>query len=321
MALASTEAHDDEGYISLMDLNSPQEYFQTSLHFFYRFGENSRDLKSLQAVLLLSLWMLNSSHPSHSNDLWHLTRYAMSVAIELGLHRHNVSWNFSQDELENRSRTWWTIYSLERWVLLLSSSERSPNSDYDRLVALNTGRVLSVRDQAIDIPIPSNNTADALTAQEAKSAVTFNAKSVWVFAHMIELRKIAGRVLESIYIARSQNGRSSLTFQEICSISNELHQRLDHWKIELDAAEFEPSREYKCMKIEYCILLLHLNRPSPAFMIPSLSMVAISSHAASSCLHQWHALSTEFGIKAICKCYRHFHDILMIGLARLYCDW
>lgn len=40
----------------------------------------------------------------------------MSVAIELGIHRHNPSWNFTQEELEIRGRTWWTIYSLERFA-------------------------------------------------------------------------------------------------------------------------------------------------------------------------------------------------------------
>jgi hypothetical protein len=56
-----------------------------------------------------------------------------------------------------------------------------------------------VRDQAIDTPIPSFNSFDQLTEQEMKIATLFHAKSVWIFVHMIELRKIAGRILESIY--------------------------------------------------------------------------------------------------------------------------
>jgi hypothetical protein len=75
------------------------------------------------------------------------------------------------------------------------------------------------------------------------------------------------------------------------------------------------------LKTEYYILLLHLNRPSPAFMIPSQHMIAVCSHGSSNALHQLAALAAEHGIEAVCRCYRHFHDILMIGLARLYCDW
>lgn len=191
-----------------------------------------------------------------------------------------------------------------------------------RLIALTTGRVLSVRDQAIDTPIPSFNSLDQLTEQEAKIATLFHAKSVWIFVHMIELRKIAGRILESIYIARDREGRcSSLTFQEVCSISDNLHQQLDHWKNQLDAADIGSSREFKVMRIEYCMMLMHLNRPSPAFMVPSQNMIAVCSHASSSALHQWAAIATESGLGAVCRCHRQFHDILIVGLVRLYSDW
>jgi hypothetical protein len=120
LALASDEARRDQQYMSLLDLNIPQEDFQTALHYFEKFQDHPRDLPGLQAVLLLTLWMLNSASCNHGNDLWQLTRYAMSIALELGIHRHNPSWNFSPEELELRSRTWWSVYSLERYVLLWS---------------------------------------------------------------------------------------------------------------------------------------------------------------------------------------------------------
>ncbi|KAJ0420119.1 fungal-specific transcription factor domain-containing protein [Aspergillus carlsbadensis] len=304
LALASDQARRDQQYTSLLDLNTPQEYFQSALHYFGRFQDHPRGLPGLQAVLLLTLWMLNSASCNHGNDLWHLTRYAMSIALELGVHRHNPSWNFSPEELELRSRTWWSVYSLERFI------------------ALSSGRVLSVRDQAIDTPLPSPSNLDQLTGHEAKFAPLFNSKPVLVFTQAIELRQIAGRILESIYIARDQHGRcSSLNFQDLCSISDELHRQLDKWKIRLDSADIPSHREFRMLKIEYYSLLLHLNRPSPAFMIPSQHMIAVCSHASSNALHQLAALAAEDGIDAVCRCYRHFHDILMIGLARLYCDW
>lgn len=116
LALASDEARVDDAYTSMLDYNTPRDYFQTALHFFNRFREHPRDLSGLQAVLLMTIWMLNSPSCNHSNDLWHLTRYAMSIALELGLHRHNPSWRFGPEEIEIRSRTWWTVYSLERFV-------------------------------------------------------------------------------------------------------------------------------------------------------------------------------------------------------------
>lgn len=117
LALAADEARHDGTYSSMLDYNTPRDYFQTALHFFKRFREFPRDLAGLQAVLLVTLWMLNSPSCKDSNDLWHFTRYAMTIALELGLHRRNPSWSFSPEEIEIRSRTWWTIYSLERFVL------------------------------------------------------------------------------------------------------------------------------------------------------------------------------------------------------------
>ncbi|KAJ5116942.1 hypothetical protein N7456_001290 [Penicillium angulare] len=179
-----------------------------------------------------------------------------------------------------------------------------------------------MRDQAIDTPLPSHSPIDNLSAQETQVASLFQSKSIWLFVHLIELRRMSGRILESIYIARAQNGHcSSMSFRELCTISDELHRKLEKWKVELDSAGLEGSREYRFMKVEYFIMLLHLNRPSPSFMIPSQNMVAICSHASSSCLREWEAIAADHGIMAICRCYRQFHDILMVGLARLYCDW
>jgi hypothetical protein len=96
---------------------------------------------------------------------------------------------------------------------------------------------------------------------------------------------------------------------------------MDHWKSQLDAADIGSLQAGKLMRIEYCTMLMHLNRPSPAFMVPSQNMVAVCSHASSSALHQWAAMASEFGIDSICRCYRHLHDILMAGLVRLYSDW
>lgn len=117
LALAADEAHHDQSFSSRLDYNTSHDYLQTALHFFNRFCDHPRDLSGLHAALLVTVWMLNSPSCKDSNDIWHLTRYNMSIALELGLHRHNPAWRFSLEELETRSRTWWTVYSLERFVL------------------------------------------------------------------------------------------------------------------------------------------------------------------------------------------------------------
>lgn len=303
MALASAEYVADDEYIQMLDLNSPLAYYRTSLRFFSNFHDHPRDLQGLQAVLLLSVWMLNSGSTIDNNDLWQLSRYAMSIAIELGLHRHHPGWAFSVEESEIRNRTWWCAYLLERQV------------------AISTGRVLSIRDHAVRAPKPSAVSFDVLNHFEAVAAPMFSQKGVGLFNHLLRLRQIAGRVLESVYIARDANGKAVLTsFQEICSEFDNIQRDLEQWKRELDQ-DIKGTREYSELKIEYCILVLLMNRPSSTFMIPSHQMVAVCSSAVSSAVNQWQKIESQYGISAVCRCYRQFHGILMVALAGLYCDW
>ncbi|KAL6400967.1 hypothetical protein AUP68_16687 [Ilyonectria robusta] len=304
LALASSEGSQHKASPGMMDLNDSESYFQTSLRFFNGFHDHPRDLFGIQAVMLLALWMLNSAASSHSSDLWQLSRYVMSAAIESGLHRHNTDWGFTAEELEVRNRTWWCAYNLERQVAVL------------------TGRVLSIRNHAIHALLPSPSAFDALTNAEALAAPVFHKHTVELFRRMISLRRISGYILESIYIARGPDGKCMDTsFQQICARSEEARKDLEQWKRQLDELDIKPSREYSEMKVEYCLLQLLLNRPSPTFMVPSRQMTSSCSKVASSAIHQWISIEAEFGISAVCRCFSQLHSVLLVGLAALYCDW
>ncbi|KPM44938.1 hypothetical protein AK830_g1587 [Neonectria ditissima] len=304
LALASGEDAQFKSQPGMMDLNDSEAYFQTSLRFFNAFHDHPRDLFGIQAVMLLAIWMLNSSSSSHSNDLWQLSRYIMSAAIELGLHRHNTDWGFTSEELEVRNRTWWCAYNLERQVAVL------------------TGRVLSVRDHAIHALLPSPSSFDALSGPEALAAPVFHKHNVALFCRMVSLRRISGRVLESMYIARGPDGKCMDTsLQQICARSDEARKDLEQWKQQLEELDLKPSREYSEMKIEYCLIRLLLHRPSPTFMVPSRQMTSACSKVAASAIHQWSVIESKFGISAVCRCFRQLHSIILVGLAALYCDW
>lgn len=304
LALSSAECSDNAEYIAMTDINSPLNYFRTGLRFFTASSERARDLQSLQAIVLMTILMLKSGIPSLHGDLWHLSRYVMSAAIELGLHRHNAHWGFSPEELEVRNRTWWSIYCLERQI------------------AVMTGRVLSVRDHAIHSPMPMDSSIDQLEPAEAAAAPLFQRHGHRVFSSMIGLRRIGGRVLESVYIARGPDHKALFTsFQQICSEVDSIRGSLERWKVDVEALEMKHSRVYYEFKVEYCLILLLLNRPSPTFMIPSHQMVAVCSRAASSVVRQWSKIRCEYGVSAIGTGFRTLHSVVMVGLAALYCDW
>jgi hypothetical protein len=170
--------------------------------------------------------------------------------------------------------------------------------------------------------LPSTSTFDNLNPLESAMAPAFHKHKVELVRHMISLRRIGGRILESIYIARGPNGTAmDTTFQQICSTSDKIRQDLDLWGQNLQAMALNPSREYSEMKIEYCLLQLLLYRPSPTFMVPSREMASYCSKAASTAIHHWSVIAAEYGISAVCRCFRHLHDVLLVGLAALYCDW
>ncbi|KAI1068575.1 hypothetical protein LB507_004261 [Fusarium sp. FIESC RH6] len=163
---------------------------------------------------------------------------------------------------------------------------------------------------------------DNLTPPESSLAPVFYKHNVDIVRHMVSLRRIGGRILESIYIARGPNGTAmGTTFQQICATSDEIRRDLDLWEQQLEAMSLKPSREYSEMKIEYCLLQLLLHRPSPTFMVPSRQMASYCSKAASMAIDHWSALLEEYGISAVCRCFRQLHDIILVGLAALYCDW
>ncbi|KAM0344946.1 hypothetical protein ACHAPU_007080 [Fusarium lateritium] len=305
LALASCQlSAKDAQSPAMMDLNDTAAYFQTALRFLNNFSDHPRDLFGIQAVLLLAIWMLDSSQSSHNNDLWQVSRYIMSAAIEAGLHRHNKDWGFTAEELEVRNRTWWCAYNLERQVATL------------------TGRVLSIRDHAVHTMLPNTAAFDTLTPLESSMAPVLHKHNIEIVRHMISLRRIGGRILESIYIARGPSGTAmDTTFQQICATSDQIRRDLELWEQQLEGMALKPSREYSEMKIEYCLLQLLLHRPSPTFMVPSRQMASYCSKAASTAISQWTKIDSEYGISAICRCFRQLHDIILVGLAALYCDW
>jgi hypothetical protein len=170
--------------------------------------------------------------------------------------------------------------------------------------------------------LPSPNSFDNLTPLESFTAPILHKHSIVLFRQMITLRRIGGRILESIYIARGPNGTAmDTTFQQICATSDQIRRDLEVWEQQLEAMALNPSREYSEMKIEYCILQLLLHRPSPTFMVPSRQMASYCSKAASTAISQWSKIMNEYGISAVCRCFRQLHDVILVGLAALYCDW
>lgn len=118
LALGTHISKDDPLYRKLLDINAPTEYLFTAFRY-YEHVSDTPNLQTLQILNLLTLSMAFSSDVRHNSGLWQISRYAMSIAIQLGCHRNNPRWRLSAVEVEMRNRAWWCTYAFERCVQLL----------------------------------------------------------------------------------------------------------------------------------------------------------------------------------------------------------
>ncbi|KAE8557575.1 hypothetical protein EYB25_002282 [Talaromyces marneffei] len=182
LALGTHASKEDPLYKKLLDVNTPTEYLSAAFRY-YEHVSDTPNLQILQILNLLTLCMTFSGDIRHNYSLWQISRYSMRIAIQLGCHRNNPRWRLSAGEVEMRNRAWWCTYAFER------------------MIAVATGRILSIRNHAIDAPFPQITDDDKLTDAEAVISPTFNLKSVMPAVHLFRLRRIAGDILESVYIA------------------------------------------------------------------------------------------------------------------------
>lgn len=115
LALGTHVSKEDPLYKRLLDVNTPAEYLSTAFRY-YEHVSDTPNLQTLQVLGLLSLCMAFSGDIRHNSSLWQITRYAMSIAIQLGCHRNNPRWRLSAIDSEMRNRAWWCTYGLERLV-------------------------------------------------------------------------------------------------------------------------------------------------------------------------------------------------------------
>ncbi|KAI9742137.1 MAG: hypothetical protein M1834_000527 [Cirrosporium novae-zelandiae] len=298
-ALGAHESATDPEYLKMRDIYSPKEYFATCSQYYENISYTGRDLRNVQACLLLTLWMLRSLDNMNYNNLWQMSRLTMSIAIEIGCHRNNPRWKLGTAEQELRNRVFWCTFGMER------------------MIAVFTGRVLSIRNHAIDAPFPRAMDSDTLTRSQARGSPTLELKGLLPAIHMFRLRRIAGDVLESVYIARPA---ANSKMDQIYSTVDRLRGELIEWMANTDKAATPGSKEHMELVIEHSLTVLILNRPSPTFIIPSPTMLAACQEASDIALKLWTKLLISSTSTSVIN-FRTFKDILITGVAGLYCAW
>lgn len=133
---------------TLEKLKKSYEHYHFSLTHFYQLL-HSASLEDLQALCLILQHIRSFRKPGAS---WFIARLAVSMAVELGLHRsskkcHTPDRKIDYIEVEMRKRVWWCLYAIE--VNLCAK----------------LGRPVGIREEDYDIELPERIDDEYLTSE------------------------------------------------------------------------------------------------------------------------------------------------------------
>ncbi|KAK2052980.1 fungal-specific transcription factor domain-containing protein [Colletotrichum caudatum] len=139
------------------------------------------NLATVQFLLLLAV---HGTRSPYGAGAWSQIRYAVTLCIEMGLHRkQTTASSHSARDLEIRRRAFWSCYCL------------------DRMTSVVLGRTFAIADRDINAELPSDSTDFwDLTALGTPPA---GQKPVWSnmepFIHIVKLRRIQSRIHRRVY--------------------------------------------------------------------------------------------------------------------------
>ncbi|GKT43564.1 positive regulator of purine utilization [Colletotrichum spaethianum] len=153
------------------------------------------NLATVQFLLLLAV---HGTRSPYGAGAWSQVRYAVTLCIELGLHRkQTTASSHSSRDLEIRRRSFWSCYCL------------------DRMTSVVLGRTFAIADRDINVDLISEKDYESdRTLQLPSDSTEFwdltalgspppGQKSVWSnvepFIHIVKLRRIQSRIHRRVY--------------------------------------------------------------------------------------------------------------------------
>ncbi|KAF2848752.1 C6 transcription factor-like protein [Plenodomus tracheiphilus IPT5] len=236
------------------------------------------DIPQIQSLGLLAFYWLSVGQVSRA---WTIIGMAIRAAYSLGLHVRNEDPSATAVKRETLVRTWWSLYSLERTLSIITGR---PSIIVDSYCSV-----------PLPVPIPEENISGEVEAayrmrkrsttmlyaasptfsasshagvDVPNSAVTVEANSGSYFRAVVQLSVITQNILTSLYSA----GTSLRTSNDIQQDTMQLVQRLDQWVTAL-LAEFNSqdptsdlsekfTRERMLLGFQFCSARILLTRPN-----------------------------------------------------------
>ncbi|TID29973.1 hypothetical protein CANINC_001484 [Pichia inconspicua] len=280
----------------------PVEYYNTA----YRYFEEIltiRSEKTLQALLLTIIWMLHSSIvPNNIGEMWHLGRFSLSLAMELGCHRYNPDWDFGELKNELRNRLFWSTYVLERSI------------------AMFLKRGVSLRKQAIDTPLPKVFSFDFIADDNffvSKELKLYEKLQLKPALLTIKICEVYGDILETLYLTSGSGPREFESLEERISFKERTHSFLENWMAQVEKEIPRRTQIYHELKIRYGITSLNLHRQTPGLPKSNDHSILICKQQCESCIDSYiWLLQDGWKLTPILV-----NDIVDIGLLVVFSCW
>ncbi|TIB07219.1 hypothetical protein E3P92_03952 [Wallemia ichthyophaga] len=178
-------------------------------------------IEDIQALILLQIYVQKGIH---SRSGWMIHGNTVLLAHDIGLHLRFVDFNIAPHDLELRKRAYWSLYLM------------------DRVQASTFGRQTLIKDNEISLDLPKYQLGD----DESEYSVLY-------FNSLIDLYKIHGQIIQTIYKLRKTSDGDDLlmSLTDIASLNSKLNKWLNEIPQSLADSKSNKSMDDKNGNDEY----------------------------------------------------------------------
>ncbi|GKZ20512.1 hypothetical protein AbraIFM66951_005836 [Aspergillus brasiliensis] len=232
------------------------------------------DESSVTAAQILILFGSHHVYHGRPNLSFSLLGATIKMSQAAGLHRESAAGKL--EEIEERKRVWWTIYT------------------WDRFASITYGRPLGINDKDCNLSMPADNLENPyFTGPSSEQGYT-----ICYSPYQRELNTLylmASPALEFIFGSRTSGSSKALTGDVYIELVKEATQNLQRWRSNLPGylaldfnQDFEPDSEPSArahalqslsLQLTYDNILIVLHRPLLARQVKHLSISHPSSGA------------------------------------------
>ncbi|KXH45545.1 fungal specific transcription factor domain-containing protein [Colletotrichum salicis] len=272
---------------------------------------------NLATVQLLLLLAVHGTRSPYGAGAWSQVRYAVTLCIELGLHRKQSSTStHNPRDIEIRRRVFWSCYCL------------------DRMTSVVLGRTFAIADRDINVEMPSDHLEfwDLTALNHPSTTSELPWSNMKPFIHIIKLRRIQSKIHRRVYRVDKDVFSGSLEERvKLDSKMGDIRAELDEWARTVphppkdagtiswmydpesayhDSRAFFDLQYHKSVLSLFTVLLPTLKTSDSRFITTARSAACVCT--AYKRLNQQKTLS--YTMMALHSCF-------IAGLTLVYCLW